>query len=312
MDALTRMRTFVQVVDAKGFTAAAKNVGRSKALISKYVSELEDELAVRLLNRTTRQFSLTEAGEHYYREANEILRRVDELTIEVQDTGATARGRLKVSLPRTMGDGQVGAGLVDFAKAHPEIEMLVLMEDRFVNLVEEGFDVAIRVAQMEDSSLIAKKIGSFEVISCASPGVIATHGKPLIPEDLSDKPCVIDANTPRANAWHYYKDEEKTTVTVKGRIELNSPYAVRRAALAGLGFARIPRILVCDELASGALVEVLDDYSDYERMIHIVYPHRRHLPLKTRVFVDFMSNWFKENTMFRDNTMQLNRTTEDA
>lgn len=295
MDTLTRMRAFIQVVDASGFTAAAKAAGRSKALISKYVSELEDELAVRLLNRTTRQLSLTEAGEHYYREALEIVRRVDDLMSEVQDTGVTPRGRLKVSLPRTMGDGAVGNALVLFAKKYPDIELSISLEDRFVNLVEEGFDVAIRVADMEDSSLIAKKIGSFQVISCASPDVIAAHGNPLIPHDLADKPCIIDSNNRPRNAWAYMNDGERHSVTVKGRIEFNSPHAVRRAALSGLGFARIPRIFVDKDLSNGSLIEVLEDYVDTERTIHIVYPHRRHLPTKTRTFVDFMADWFAKN-----------------
>lgn len=295
MDTLTRMRSFIQVVDAGGFTAAAKHAGRSKALISKYVSELEDELVVRLLNRTTRQLSMTEAGEYYYREALDILRRVDELTFDVQDASAEPRGRLKVSLPRTMSDGAVGGALVQFAKRYCDIELSVFMEDRFVNLVEEGFDVAIRVAELEDSSLIAKKIGSFRIISCASPDLLARYGKPLVPEDLTDKPCVIDTNNRPRNAWTYQKDSEKHTVTVKGRIEFNSPHAVRLAALSGLGFARIPLIFVSDDLNRGSLIEVLNDYVDTERMVHIVYPHRRHLAAKTRVFVDFMADWFAKN-----------------
>lgn len=295
MDTLTRMRTFIQVVDAGGFTAAAKNAGRSKALISKYVSELEDELGTRLLNRTTRQLSTTEAGEHYYREARSILRRVDDLVEEVQDTSANPRGRLRVSLPRTMGDGAVGGALVDFARQYPDIELMVSMEDRMVNLVEEGFDVALRVATMADSSLIAKKLGSFRVISCAAPDIIAHYGKPLIPQDLTDKPCIIDGNNSPRNAWTYVQNGEKCSVTVIGRIEFNSPHAVRRAALAGLGFARIPRIFVIDDLARGTLIEVLDEFSDTERTIHIVYPHRRHLPVKTRAFVAFITDWFAAN-----------------
>lgn len=297
MGTLTRMRSFIQVVDAGGFTAAAKTAGRSKALISKYVSELEDELAVRLLNRTTRQLSLTEAGEHYYRETQNILRRIDDLMVEVQDTGATPRGRLKVSLPRTMGDGSIGGVLVEYAKKFPDVELSIHLDDRFVNLVEEGFDVAIRVADMEDSSLISRKVGSFQVISCASPELLAAHGKPLIPHDLANIPCVIDGNTRPRNQWTYHKDGKKHSVTVKGRIEFNSPHAVLTAALGGLGIARIPRIFVEGDLQKGRLVEVLEDYVDRDREIHIVYPHRRHLPTKTRTFIDFMVDWFAHNNL---------------
>ncbi|MEM8797919.1 MAG: LysR family transcriptional regulator [Pseudomonadota bacterium] len=297
MDTLTRMRTFLQVADAGGFTAAAKTAGRSKALVSKYVSELEDDLGVRLLNRTTRQLSLTEAGEIYYREAAEILERLDTLTLEVQDTNAALRGRLKVSVPRTMGDGAVGEAIVNFAKAYPEIEISILLEDRFVNLVEEGFDAAIRVADLPDSSLIARKVGSFEIISVASPDVIAAHGRPDVPADLADKPCIIDANARPRASWTYFKDDERFAVTVRGRVEFNSPHAVRRAALSGLGFARIPRVFVRKDLKAGTLVEVLSGYKDQERSVHIVYPHRRHLPSRTRAFVDYMVDWYSKNSI---------------
>lgn len=295
MDTLTRMRTFLQVVDAGGFTAAAKTAGRSKALISKYVSELEDELGVRLLNRTTRQLSLTEAGESYYHESQDILTRVDDLIVKVQDTNATPRGRLKVSLPRTMGDGSVGNALVEFAKLYPDVELSVSLDDRFVNLVEDGFDVAIRVANLDDSSLIARKIGTFKVVTCAAPEVIEAHGLPKVPHDLSDKPCIIDFNMRPRNAWSFLDQGEKVSVTVKSRIEINSPNAVRAAALSGLGFARIPRIFINNDLENGRLVEVLENFVEEDRTVHIVYPHRRHLPNKTRVFVDFIADWFAHN-----------------
>lgn len=295
MDTLTRMRTFLQVADAGGFTAAAKAAGRSKALVSKYVSELEDELGVRLLNRTTRQISLTEAGEHYYRDSLDILGRIDDLMVQVQDTNATPRGRLKVSLPRTMGDGSVGNALVEFAKAYPDVELSVSLDDRFVNLVEDGFDAAIRVANLEDSSLIARKIGTFKVVTCAAPDVLASHGKPLVPQDLSDKPCIIDFNMRPRNSWSFLNEGEKISVPVKSRIEINSPNAVRAAALAGLGFARIPRIFINKDLEKGRLVEVLEGFVEEDRTVHVVYPHRRHLPNKTRVFVDFIADWFAHN-----------------
>lgn len=297
MDTLTRMRTFIQVVDAEGFTAAAKTAGRSKALVSKYVSELEDELGVRLLNRTTRQLSLTEVGEHYYREAQDIVHRVDNLMLEVEDTNTHPRGRLKVSLPRTMGDGSAGIALAEFAKKYPDLTLSVALEDRFVNLVEEGIDVAIRVADMADSSLIAKKVGTFQTVSCATPEVLATHGTPLVPQDLTDKPCIIDSNIRPRNSWTYIQAGVKVSVSVTERIDLNSLNAVRHAALSGLGFARIPRIFIKNDLADGRLVEVLGDFAEPDRSVHIVYPHRRHLPNKTRVFIDFMADWMAHNEL---------------
>ena len=161
MDTLTRIRAFIDVVDAEGFSAAARKLGRSKALLSKYVRELEDELGALLLNRTTRQFSLTEAGKTYYRSASEILKEIDELADLVRENNTDLKGRLKVSVPRTFVDADVGHCLIDFAKLHPDLSLEIMAEDRFVDLVEEGFDLAIRVTKLEDSGLIARKITDF-------------------------------------------------------------------------------------------------------------------------------------------------------
>ncbi|MCV0429583.1 MAG: LysR family transcriptional regulator, partial [Roseibium sp.] len=159
MDAITRMRCFIQVVDSNGFSAAAREMGRSKALVSKYVGELEDELGVRLLNRTTRQVSVTEVGEAYYKEAAEILQRIDDLQASVQSSHQEVRGRLRVSAPRSM--EMLDKAMMEFLVRYPDINLDLRLEDRFVDLVEEGFDVAVRVTQLEDSSLIARKVAPF-------------------------------------------------------------------------------------------------------------------------------------------------------
>ncbi len=158
MDTLTRMRAFIEVVEAEGFSAAARKIGRSKALLSKYVRELEDELGALLLNRTTRQFSLTEAGHTYYRRASEIVREVDSLADDVRESAGDVRGRIKLSAPRTFADAPIGQSLIDFAAAHPEIVLEVRLDDRFVDLVEEGFDLAVRITRLENSSLIARRL----------------------------------------------------------------------------------------------------------------------------------------------------------
>ena len=292
MDAITRMRCFIQVVDSNGFSAAAREMGRSKALVSKYVGELEDELGVRLLNRTTRQVSLTEVGEVYYKEATDILQRIDDLQASVQSSHQEVRGRLRVSAPRSMGDDLLNQAMMEFLVRYPEINLDLRLEDRFVDLVEEGFDLAVRVAQLEDSSLIARKIAPFRTVVCATPKTIETYGAPNVPADLSSRPCIIDTNYRYKQNWVFHTSGERTSVAVKGPLEVNSAAAAREAALCNLGFLRTPLFFVSREIRDGRLVLLLEAYEEPMRDIYAVYPHRRHLSAKVRAFVDFLLEWY--------------------
>ena len=296
MDTLTRMRAFLDVVEAEGFSAAARKIGRSKALLSKYVRELEDELGALLLNRTTRQFSLTEAGHTYYKRAGEIVREIDSLAETVRDSAGDVRGRIKLSAPRTFADAEIGQSLIDFAVAHPDIVLDIHLDDRFVDLVEEGFDLAVRITRLENSSLIARKLAPFSIKLCASPDLIARVGAPARPQDLARLPCVIDTNGRWLYNWPFVTDNgEPTSVPVTGRIEVNSPQAARSAAIAGLGFATLPDFIAKPALDDGTLVELLGQYLPVGGGIFAVYPHRRYLPAKVRVLVDFLVQWFKQN-----------------
>jgi DNA-binding transcriptional LysR family regulator len=295
MDTLTRMRAFIDVVEAEGFSAAARKIGRSKALLSKYVRELEDELGALLLNRTTRQFSLTEAGHTYYRRASEIVREIDSLADAVRESSGDVRGRIKLSAPRTFADAPIGRALIDFAKEHPEIVLEIDLDDRFVDLVEEGFDLAIRITRLENSSLIARRLAPFSVRVCASPELINRYGEPRTPRDLAKVPCIIDTNGRWLSNWPFVGDNsDLVTVSVSGPIEVNSPMAARAAALAGLGFTILPDFIAAAEIEAGRLVTVLDDRIPTGGGIFAVYPHRRYLPAKVRVFVDFLVQWFKK------------------
>lgn len=294
MDTLTRMRAFIDVVEAEGFSAAARKIGRSKALLSKYVRELEDDLGALLLNRTTRQFSLTEAGHTYYRRASEIIREVDSLAETVRESAGDVRGRIKLSAPRTFGDAAIGQSLIDFAVQHPDIVLDINLDDRFVDLVEEGFDLAIRISRLENSSLIARRLAPFSVGVSASPSLIEKHGTPVRPQELAALPCIIDTNGRWKSNWPLLGDDgEQVSVSVSGPIEVNSPMAARAAAVAGLGFAILPDFIAAPDIASGRLVPVLTDRMLTGGGIFAVYPHRRYLPAKVRVFVDFLVQWFK-------------------
>jgi len=294
MDTLSRMRCFLKVVDAGGFSAAARELGRSKALVSKYVGDLEDELGARLLNRTTRQISMTEVGHAFYKEASDILTRIDDLKASVQNTHQAARGTLRISAPRSMGDDFINPAIMAFLVAEPEISIDLRLEDRFVDLVEEGFDAAIRVSEMTDSSLIARKLASFRATVCASPEAIARLGTPRHPQDLANLPCIIDNNYRYRNNWQFQVDGARLGVAVKGRVEVNSAQAARLAAREGLGFLRTPHIFVHRDIVAGRLVEVLEPFHPEAQAIHVVYPHRRHLSGKVRAFVDFLSAWFAD------------------
>ncbi len=296
MDTLTRMRAFIDVVDAEGFSAAARKIGRSKALLSKYVRELEDDLGALLLNRTTRQFSLTETGHTYYQRAVEIIREVDSLAETVRDSSGDVRGRIKLSAPRTFGDAAIGQSLIDFAVAHPDIVLDIQLDDRFVDLVEEGFDLAIRISRLENSSLIARRLAPFSVVVVGSPELIARRGKPTRPQDLAHLPCIVDTNGRWMANWPFLGDDgEQVSVSVSGPIEVNSPMAARAAAVAGLGFSILPDFIAAPDIASGRLVPLLTERMLKGGGIFAVYPHRRYLPAKVRVFVDFLVQWFKDN-----------------
>lgn len=295
MDTLTRIRAFIDVVEAEGFSAAARKTGRSKALLSKYVRELEDDLGALLLNRTTRQFSLTEAGHIYFRTASDILKEIDNLADLVRENNADLKGRLKISVPRSFVDADVGQSLIDFAKEHPDLALDILAEDRFVDLIEEGFDLAIRVTRLEDSGMIARKLSPFRTHICATPHFIAQHGPFAHPQDLANVPAMIDKNSRNYNTLRFEDAEGGSfSVGISGPVEVNSPQSTLRGALAGLGFAVLPDFIARPYLESGALVAIFDDYVPHDRGIYAVYPHRRYLPAKVRSLVDFLHNWFRK------------------
>ena len=301
MDTLTRIRAFIDVVEAEGFSAAARKTGRSKALVSKYVRELEDDLGALLLNRTTRQFSLTEIGHTYYRTATDILREIDNLADLVRETSTDLKGTVRVSAPRTFTDADIGRSMIDFALAHPDIKLEITSDDRFVDLVEEGFDVAIRITSLADSGLIARKLAPFKVYFCASPEFIRSHPELKVPADLAKVPCITDTNSRFLSNWRFAGENGVLeTVTVKGPIEVNSPYASMRAARAGLGVSMVPDFIAWPMLKSGEIVSLFEDRIPDNAGIYAVYPHRRYLPAKVRAFVDYLADWFKKNPGYCD------------
>jgi DNA-binding transcriptional LysR family regulator len=296
MDTLTRIRAFIDVVEAEGFSAAGRKTGRSKALLSKYVRELEDELGALLLNRTTRQFSMTEAGHTYFRTASDILKEIDNLADLVRENNQQLKGRLRISVPRTFVDADVGQSLIDFAKENPNLSLEIAAEDRFVDLIEEGFDVAVRVTKLEDSGMIARKISDFRTHICATQEFVDSHQPLDHPSDLARVPFIIDTNNRSQNSIKFYNpDGTSFNVAMSGPMEVNSPHATLRAARAGIGVAVVPDFIARKSIENGELLTLFNDYVPTDRGIYAVYPHRRYLPAKVRIFVDYLHNWFRKN-----------------
>ena len=292
---LARIRAFVQVFDAGGFSAAARQHGRSKALLSKYVTDLEDHLGVRLMNRTTRKLSLTEAGEAYYREVGQILQQLDDLDATITDQTAEPRGLLRISAARNFGETSLAPALFAFLGEHPEVTLDLRLEDRFVDLVDEGIDLALRISAMPDSSLIARKIADTHMMVCASPQLITRFGLPKSPEALRNAPCIIDTNMQGQANWRFIENGDPVSVHVTGPMRVNSPVAAMNAAVEGLGFAALPSYLAEHEVAAGRLVAVLPDSMPETLSLQAVYPHRRHLAGKVRALIDHLVAWFEKN-----------------
>jgi DNA-binding transcriptional LysR family regulator len=241
-------------------------------------------------------FSLTESGHTYFHRASELIREIDTLQETVRDAAGDVKGRIKISAPRTLVDTAYGEAFVEFALAHPNIIMDLRLDDRFVDLVEEGFDLAIRVSRMEDSSMIAKRLAPFTMLLCAAPALLAKTPELTTPQELSHLPCVLDTNSRSLANWHFESEAgQSISVAVKPRFEVNSPFPARQAALAGLGFVLLPDFVAAVELRSGTLVHVLPKFKvGSPGAIYAVYPHRRYLPVKVRALVDFLANWFKK------------------
>jgi len=288
------MKAFVEVVENGGYSAAARKTGRSKALLSKYVRDLEDELQALLINRTTRTLSLTEAGQDYFESAIEIMQRIEEAKESVRQSGSGVGGTLRVAAPRSLAPIGNIFPIVEFAKTYPEIKLEVDFDDRVVDLVEERFDVAIRIGKLENSSLIAKRLGDNRLLYCASSAFLKKHGKPKEPRDLANMPCIVDTNWRGKNNWPFTgPDGQSFNQAVNSIMEVNDPEVGKRAALQGLGIAIVPEFVVLEEVKSGKLISILENYIAQGSGFYAVYPNRRHVPAKVRTFIDFMSKRLK-------------------
>lgn len=291
MDKLNAMRAFARVAESGSFSSAARLLGRSKAVVSKQVAMLESSLGVQLLVRTTRQVRLTEVGRRYQERCAQVLAELDDLESNVQQSQASPRGVLRVTGPQTFAELHLSAAISAFLERYPELKVELALTDRVLDLVDNGFDVAIRVGQLEDSSLLARRLASSSIVICAAPAYLARRGVPRTPEQLSAHDLVLDTNIRQPGTWRFRRGSRTVNVRVAGRLQVNSAVMVRHFLIGGAGIGLCPEFVVREDLEAGRLVPVLQKFSGYELGVYAVYPHARHVPSRVRVFVDFLADY---------------------
>ena len=294
MDPLEGISTFAAVVEAQSFSGAARDLNRSKAAISSQIKKLEDRLGVRLLNRTTRRLSMTDEGRAYYEHARRILDEAREAEDALDNLTAEPRGVLRVNAPMSFGIQHLGGAVTEFMQQHPDVEVDLVLNDRQVDLVEEGFDMGIRIAQLGDSSLIARRLAPCRRVVVASPEYWKRRGKPKHPDELNDHDVLLYSYLAEAGVWSFKGPEGAITLNVNGRLRANNGDVLIDAAKQGLGVNLVPTFICCDELMNGSLEPALLEFEDDPISVYAVYPHRRHLATRVRAFVDFLADRFGE------------------
>jgi DNA-binding transcriptional LysR family regulator len=292
MDRFQEMRVFSAVVDAGSFVAAADSLDISKAAVSRYVAELEARLGVRLLHRTTRRLSLTEEGEVFHARCKELLADVEEAEAEVSERSGEAIGVLKVSAPVSFGLLHLAPLWAQFMAAHPRLTLDLTLSDRIVDLVDEGFDVAVRIARLPSSSLVSRRLSSTRLVLCASAQYLRKHGTPKEPADLDAHTVLAYSLLSIGDTWEFEGPDGPVSVKVHPRMHSNSGDTCRAAALRHQGIILQPSFLVGEDLKSGELVEIMPRYRSLELGIYAVYPSRKHVLPKVRLLVDYLAKTF--------------------
>ncbi len=296
MDKLTSTQHFVAVVEQGSFARAADRLNVSVSVVSRNVSDLEAQLGTRLLNRTTRRLSLTETGRAYYERANVLLADWDEMESEASSSVTEPRGTVRLTASITLGVNQLAPAIAAFQAAYPAVRFDCNLTDRYVDLIEEGMDLAIRIGSGSPGHLVARRIGETQMIASASPGYLKAHGKPKVPSDLLRHNCITyEYITPRDH-WRFVDNNKEIKLDVKGSAHSNLGNMAAALAEAGVGICYEPDFIVADAIKRGALVPLLRNYWPPASPVMAVYPSRRHLSAKVRQFVDFLAaRWTEVN-----------------
>ena len=294
MDRLTTIRSFTKVAELGSFRAAADVLNISRPMVSKHVLRLEDELGVSLLNRTTRSVALTEAGRNFLLRSAQILEDLDQAFAEASQQRTNPVGELRISAPVSFGHHHLCRALAKFQNLYGDIQVNLTLSDRYVDIIDEGFDLAIRIGELVDSSMIARRLAPCRLQLMASPEYLARSGKIKSPTDLKHHNCLIYSQFSQSKAWRFARDAETTAVSVSGNFISNSGEACVAAASAGLGIALEPEFFASQHLNDGRLIRLLPDWKPSELNIYAVYPANRLLPQKVRVLIDFLATSFEE------------------
>ncbi|WP_375055042.1 LysR family transcriptional regulator [Zobellella sp. DQSA1] len=291
MDQLSAIRVFCKVVELQSFTKAAQQLELSVAMVSKQVSLLEQHLNARLLMRTTRRVSVTEAGHLYYERCHAILAELEQANALISAHSHQPSGRIRISVPMDFGNLKVAPLLAEFNRRYPDIQLDLEYSDRLVALVEENFDLALRIGTLADSSLIARPLAQVSLLTCAAPDYLARHGTPTHPEQLNEHNCLL--YTLSEPQWLYRHHDRHYHIRPKGIMRANTGRALALAASQGMGIIMQPLFIVEDYLARGELQPVLEDFQLPVLTLNLVYPHRHFLPSRVKCFVDYMEDCFK-------------------
>ncbi len=294
MDRLTSMSVFVMVVDQASFSAAAEKLKLSRASVSKHIVALENCLGGRLLNRTTRRISLTEAGQAYYQRCKQILDDVVEAECVVTGFSSEPRGLLRVNAPMSFGTKQLAGIVATFCQMHPAIDVELSLNDRFIDVVEEGYDLVIRITQLKESSLIARRLAPCRRVLCASPDYLKLQGQPVEPADLEQHTCLHYAYFEGGTNWVLNGPGGEHRVRIHPQLTANNGDVLYAAARQGLGIALLPTFIVGDAIRAGNLDVILPAYQPPEINIYAVYASRKHLSAKVRAFIDFTAGQIGE------------------
>lgn len=290
MDRLLSLEVFVTVVELGSFSAAGNVFDITPAMVSRHITNLERQLGGTLLARTTRSMKLTELGENYYKNCKHILGLLAEANVGAEALTSKPKGHLKISASLGFGALELAPKISQYLKLYPEVNIELSLTDRYVDIVEEGFDVAIRIGELKDSSLKARRITHFELVICASPEYLENKGHPTMPEELENHECLEFASWSSSSGWQTILKSVKQKPSP--RYITNNGHALRNAALDGIGLILQPRALLQDDIASGRLIEILTDYAPKPRPVYAVYPSERQLAPKLSSFVDFLVQKF--------------------
>jgi len=295
MDKFHSIAAFARVVEAGSFAGAATRLGVSVSSVSRLVADLETQLGVRLLNRTTRRISLTEAGRAFHERSIQLLADLEEAEASASEGAAVPRGTLRLSGPVTFGTEHLAPAVAQFMRKHPTVKLELELSDRVVDLVDEGFDAAVRIGAVRGQNLVARRVGSTRLVCCASPAYLAAHGEPRAPDDLVKHACLLYQYAPQRDTWPFTdKQGEERRIRVSGPAYANNGAFLAALARDGIGIAYEPDFIVGNDVRAGRLVPILRAFTVSVGAINVVYASRRHLSAKVRAFSEFLAPHFAD------------------